>query len=353
MGQSEVLNTRQRAANLARATVSSHLGFILLGSLALMLMFSLLRLALLIYNRELIGDTPASAFVEAFVTGLRFDIRAVILIVAPMIFALASVTAMRWRMFWRLWLTALASLTLFLGVLELDFYREFHQRLNSLVFQYMSEDPKTVMSMIWYGYPVVRYLLAWAVATWLLFMLFRGVDRATRPSAVGAPAAAWYLRLAALLVVVLVAGVAYRGTLRQGPPLRWGDAFTTDSMFANHLGLNGSMTLLKAAEDRRRITAEQRAEVEAGVDSVAALMSAVLWTSPAMTGSYTPHDSERTAFLETLERMDAENGLFTRYYGTFDGRRVVNYCPGSRIARKLLDQAWRITTGTEPPAAAS
>jgi len=250
MGQSEVLNTRQRAANLARATVSSHLGFILLGSLALMLMFSLLRLALLIYNRELIGDTPASAFVEAFVTGLRFDIRAVILIVAPMIFALASVTAMRWRMFWRLWLTALASLTLFLGVLELDFYREFHQRLNSLVFQYMSEDPKTVMSMIWYGYPVVRYLLAWAVATWLLFMLFRGVDRATRPSAVGAPAAAWYLRVAALLVVVLAAGVAYRGTLRQGPPLRWGDAFTTDSMFANHLGLNGSMTLLKAAEDR-------------------------------------------------------------------------------------------------------
>ncbi|MDF3932234.1 LTA synthase family protein [Pseudomonas citronellolis] len=250
MGQSEVLNSRQRGANLARATVSSHLGFILLSGLALMLMFSLLRLALLIYNRELIGDTPASTFIEAFGTGMRFDIRAVTLILVPLIFALVSVTAMRWRMLWRVWLTALASLTLFLGVLELDFYREFHQRLNSLVFQYMSEDPKTVMSMIWYGYPVVRYLLAWAVATWLLFMLFRGVDRATRPSATGASGAVWYLRVAALLVVVVVLGVAYRGTLRQGPPLRWGDAFTTDSMFANHLGLNGSMTLLKAAEDR-------------------------------------------------------------------------------------------------------
>ena len=52
-----------------------------------------------------------------------------------------------------------------LGITELDFYREFHQRLNSLVFQYMSEDPKTVVSMLWYGYPVVRYLLAWAVGT--------------------------------------------------------------------------------------------------------------------------------------------------------------------------------------------
>ena len=44
---------------------------------------------------------------------------------------------------------------------------------------------------------------------------------------------------ATLLVLVLISVVAARGTLRQGPPLRWGDAFTTDSMFANHLGLNG------------------------------------------------------------------------------------------------------------------
>ncbi|MGH8355810.1 MAG: LTA synthase family protein, partial [Pseudomonas sp.] len=46
---------------------------------------------------------------------------------------------------------------------------------------------------------------------------------------------------------LLVAVVAARGTLRQGPPLRWGDAFTTDSMFANQLGLNGTLTLVEAA----------------------------------------------------------------------------------------------------------
>ncbi|SDH77862.1 LTA synthase family protein [Pseudomonas panipatensis] len=250
MGQSEVLNYRQRAANLVRPTVSSHLAFILLSTLALMLMFSLLRLALFIYNRELIGATPASTFVEAFVTGLRFDIRAVVYAIAPMVFALLSAPLMRWRLFWRIWLTAFASLTLFLGVLELDFYREFHQRLNSLVFQYMSEDPKTVVSMLWYGYPVVRYLLAWAFATWLLLVLFRGLDRATRPSAIGPNIAPWYLRVPVMLLVVALCVLASRGTLRQGPPLRWGDAFTTDSMFANQLGLNGSLTLLKAFESR-------------------------------------------------------------------------------------------------------
>ena len=42
---------------------------------------------------------------------------------------------------------------------------------------------------------------------------------------------------------LLVCVTAARGTLRSGPPLRWGDAYTTDSMFANHLGLNGTLTL--------------------------------------------------------------------------------------------------------------
>ncbi|KAF1054683.1 MAG: Lipoteichoic acid synthase 1 [Stenotrophomonas maltophilia] len=250
MGQSEVQNTRQRGANLVRSTVTSHLAYLLLNTLALMVMFSLLRLALFLYNRELIGDSPASEFIEAFTTGMRFDIRVVVYAIAPLVFASLSLHAMRWRLLWRIWLTLFASLTLFLGVLELDFYREFHQRLNSLVFQYMSEDPKTVMSMLWYGYPIVRYMLAWAFATWVLYQLFKGIDRATRPSAVGTPAARWPMRIATTLAVVLLCVIAARGTLRQGPPLRWGDAFTTESMFANHLGLNGSLTLLKAFEDR-------------------------------------------------------------------------------------------------------
>ncbi|WP_371226503.1 LTA synthase family protein [Pseudomonas sp. QE6] len=250
MGQPEVLTNRQNGASLTRPTVSSHLAFTALSVLALMAMFSLTRLALFIYNRELIGTTPASTFFEAFITGMRFDIRVVVYIVAPLVFALLSARAMGWRWLWKAWLTLTASVTLFLGVVEMDFYREFHQRLNSLVFQYMAEDPKTVMSMIWYGYPVVRYLLAWAFATWLLYLLFRGIDRATRPSAAGSAVAAWYIRIAVMLVVVVLCVVAARGTLRQGPPLRWGDAFTTDSMFANHLGLNGTMTLIKAAEDR-------------------------------------------------------------------------------------------------------
>jgi hypothetical protein len=47
--------------------------------------------------------------------------------------------------------------------------------------------------------------------------------------------------MAVFVVCLLICVVAARGTLRQGPPLRWGDVYTTDSNFANQLGLNGTL----------------------------------------------------------------------------------------------------------------
>ncbi|EXI81785.1 MAG: Lipoteichoic acid synthase 1 [Candidatus Accumulibacter appositus] len=239
-------------------TLKSHLAFTLLSGAALLTLYALLRMTLLYYNRELIGDTPATTFVEAFYNGLRFDVRLVVYALAPLLLALLSVRAMAARALQRGWLTAFASFTLLLGITELDFYREFHQRLNGLVFQYFEEDLATVGSMLWNGFPVGRYLLAWAAATWLLAKLFKGLDRLSRPAIAAAQddtqpqppytAPSWYWRSSLFLLCTLLAVVAARGHLRQGPPLRWGDAYTTDSMFANQLGLNGSLTLLSAAE---------------------------------------------------------------------------------------------------------
>ncbi|MGO2767424.1 LTA synthase family protein [Pseudomonas taetrolens] len=249
---------RQQPAlsRVLQPTVKSHLAFTLLCALIMMVMFTLLRVALLVYNKEMILDTPASTFIEAFVNGLRFDLRIVVYLSIPLLLAVLSVKAMTQRGVLRFWLTAASSLALFLGLMEMDFYREFHQRLNGLVFQYVKEDPQTVMSMLWYGFPVVRYLLSWAVGTLVLYVAFRGADRLTRPSAVAATGvsnvgvAPWYGRVAVFVVVLLVCVVAARGTLRQGPPLRWGDAYTTDSNFANQLGLNGSLSLIAAAKSR-------------------------------------------------------------------------------------------------------
>ncbi|MGV8844795.1 MAG: LTA synthase family protein [Pseudomonas sp.] len=242
-------------SRLFRPSIKSHLMFTLLSGFALLLLYTLLRVALLVYNRELIGASPASVFVEAFYNGLRFDLRVVVYACIPLLLSLLSVRAMAARNLHRLWLTAFASITLFLGLAEMDFYREFHQRLNSLVFQYFQEDPSTVMSMLWNGFPVGRYLLAWAVVTGLLAMLFKGLDLLSRPrlhavspSTAATAAPAWYWRTGTFVVCLLVAVVAARGHVSQGPPLRWGDAYTTESMFANQLGLNGTLTLVSAAQ---------------------------------------------------------------------------------------------------------
>ncbi|SDT45334.1 LTA synthase family protein [Pseudomonas prosekii] len=257
MANPDALNQQRASSRLLQPTVKSHLAYTLLCALVMMVMFSLLRLALLVYNRAMILDTPASTFVEAFANGLRFDLRLVVYLSIPLLLALFSARAMAARGFFRFWLTLASSIALFLGLMEMDFYREFHQRLNGLVFQYVREDPKTVASMLWYGFPVVRYLLAWAVGTLLLTLAFKGADRATRPrgpfsgGSVGTrQIAPLYARVGVFVVCLLICVVAARGTLRQGPPMRWGDVYTTDSNFANQLGLNGTLSLIAAAKSR-------------------------------------------------------------------------------------------------------
>jgi phosphoglycerol transferase MdoB-like AlkP superfamily enzyme len=230
-----------------------HLLFTASSLLVLMTLYSLLRLALLIYNWEQVGGATPAILAEAFFNGLRFDLRLVVIACLPLLLALPSLRAMSARGFFRIWLTLFASVTLFLGLIELDFYREFNQRLNGLVFQYLKEDPRTVLSMIWYGFPVLRYLLAWALTSCLLAWLFRRIDLRTRGSRDAPVRPAPFsgrlpVRLAVFLACALLAVLASRGTLRQGPPLRWGDAFTTDSTFANQLGLNGTLMLASAAK---------------------------------------------------------------------------------------------------------
>lgn len=222
------------------------LAFFLLSAFVLMVLYSLLRVALLQYNSDLIGETPADVFIEAFINGLRFDGKMVAFIMIPICLTFLIRPFMGWRFLQRLWLTFAACTAIFLGVLELDFYHEFHQRLNSLVFQYIKEDPRTVLSMIWYGYPVVKYLIAWIIITTIIWLIFKLIDRLTSHPSKQYPV---YVQLGLFVLCAAIIGVTARGTLRQGSPLRWGDAYTTNSPFANQLGLNGTLSLIDAARN--------------------------------------------------------------------------------------------------------
>jgi hypothetical protein len=110
------------------------------------------------------------------------------------------------------------------------------------------------------------------------------------------------------------------------------------------------IALLAELAHDRGLTASQRAEIEAGIDSVAALLDSVLWSRTPGTPPSPPVPAELHAYREAVARMDAEPGIFTRFYGVFEGARVENHCPGAPFARRLFAQAWTICTATPPPA---
>jgi hypothetical protein len=109
------------------------------------------------------------------------------------------------------------------------------------------------------------------------------------------------------------------------------------------------LAILESAVDGGAVTPKERAEVEAGVDSVAALLDTALWSGPTWEDrDWRPAPGEVSAFDDALVRMDEADGLFARYYGTYEGVPVENHCPGVSVARRLLRQAWSICAGTTP-----
>jgi hypothetical protein len=108
--------------------------------------------------------------------------------------------------------------------------------------------------------------------------------------------------------------------------------------------------MLATLSGEREVDDNRQALVRVGLVSVRALLDTLLWSGPTISdGGYTPQAGEVTAYLEATDRLDTDHDLFTRHYGTFEERQVVNYCPGAPFARRMINQAWITCTGTQPP----
>ena len=107
--------------------------------------------------------------------------------------------------------------------------------------------------------------------------------------------------------------------------------------------------LLETYRERARLESKQLAEIRAGLDSVAAVMDSVLWSTPLAGDQYMVSAGEMEAYRDVLTDAESDGGIFTRFYGMFEGAAVVNHCPAAQIARVLLAQAWVICTGTTAP----
>lgn len=219
--------------------------FLLGYCLVFLAAMALLRGILIAANPELAAQVPTVDLARSFLVGSRFDLIVACVIAAPLVLALLLPAGLGSRRLALLWLGAWGAITLFAGVTELEFYREFHTRLNSIALHYLQEDASTVSSMIWHGYPVLSYLLLWLLLCGLYVASLRLIDRLTPKRRADGYRAA--VRVPVFLLVLCLAVLGGRGTLRHGPPLRWGDAFHSEYLFANHMALNGTFTLVKAA----------------------------------------------------------------------------------------------------------
>jgi len=222
--------------------------FLALSAAFLLVVQTLLRAALLLYNFEQVDGIQIADILEAFRNGLRFDLQLTAYIFSPLAFTLFIRNPARQRIFQRVWLCFATSTTILIGLVELVFYREFHQRINSLVFQYMQQDPETVLSMLWHGFPVLKFLGIWGVLSYMVALGYNYLHRRTRSTDILHRGYAWGKRVGVFMLFAVVIFLSARSTLRQGAPLRWGDAFTTNAAFTNQLGLNGTRCLFKAAE---------------------------------------------------------------------------------------------------------
>lgn len=222
--------------------------FLLSTTLFSLIVFAVLRALLIFRNKDLIEDIPYSDLVNSFLVGAQFDLIVVSYISILLVIGLLLPNGLGQRKIVRFWLVVLFGVCIFLAVAELDFYYEFHNRLNSIAFQYLKEDPATVSSMIWNGFPVIRYLLLWLFLTIMYAFGLKLISTLTLSESTQATAVVYRIIATLMFVAVFIIG-SRGGTIRSGPPLRWGDAFHSSHLFANHLALNGSYTFLRALKN--------------------------------------------------------------------------------------------------------
>ncbi|MCK9487053.1 MAG: hypothetical protein M0R73_10230 [Dehalococcoidia bacterium] len=120
----------------------------------------------------------------------------------------------------------------------------------------------------------------------------------------------------------------------------------TPRVDAWHAAMHGA---LAALGERLGVEDHRLAEVRVGIDSVRAVLEAVIWSAPSVTDEYSPRNGEVEAYRDGMAALADDRDIFTRYYGDFDGRPVVNHCPGAQFARRMLAQGWLACTGTQPP----
>ncbi len=175
---------------------------------------------------------------EAFLLGLRFDLRTIsILLIAMLVLGLIPFLrpfqSRRHRLTWVSILSIVFALVIFFYVVDFAHYSYLNQRLNASVLNYL-EDAGISLQMVWESYPVIWLTMLILSFGFGLFFLLKYVARRIAHAPIPIRKKQ---RIIETVSWLLVLGVLTFGSISQYP-LRWSDAFGLGTDYKANLALN-------------------------------------------------------------------------------------------------------------------
>lgn len=197
-----------------------------------MLLFSIMRLLTFFSFRP--DDVSFAAAFPSFLMGMRFDLRWVCILLAPLLIAgsfhrFSPFQSTKIKRFWIVYLVVMSSFLLFFFGADFGHFDYVETRLNASALNFI-EDFAISMRMLWQSYPLFWIFLLLSLVIYLLYRFFqsshRDIHSGKHPFK---PIRTFWMML------LLIIGIAGSNPAK---PLTWKDAFRLGDNFKAYLALN-------------------------------------------------------------------------------------------------------------------
>ena len=220
--------------------------YVLLTAAVLLLFLGLWRLVLLVLSGGLTSEVPGLVLCQAFLVGMRFDfiitsyIGTVLLVLGVIPYLdIQRSKIIRMICYWLL--LTFTAVIFFIHLADIEFFKFFNARLSGMALIWQ-DTPEFIISMVWGMFPVIWYLILYAVVLTAFILVIRWLQRKVIVNSVKSH---WLINLVfapVVLVVFIYGSVGRTGT---DAPLRWGAAYFSEYDYANLLALNPTYTLCR------------------------------------------------------------------------------------------------------------
>jgi phosphoglycerol transferase MdoB-like AlkP superfamily enzyme len=221
-----------------------------------MLLFSIMRVVTFYSFRP--DGVSFSDAVPSFLMGMRFDLRWVCILLAPLLIAgsfnrFSPFQSSKRKRFWIVYLVIVSSMLLFFFGADFGHFDYVETRLNASALNFI-EDFAISMSMLWQSYPLFWIFLLLSLVIYGLYRFFqRSHSKVHTIQHPFKPMRTFWMML------LLIIGVAGSNPAK---PLTWKDAFRLGDNFKAYLALNPLENFFTTLRFRKPFTDDGSAKVQ-------------------------------------------------------------------------------------------